>query len=76
MNAVTIATTHDGKDALISGMTVPVHVQYANLRKLLVLKEHPEFSTVTYQVIGAEETRTLRFTKPVVTAPQPKHRRD
>lgn len=47
--ATTVATTHDGKDVLVSGPSVPIQKQLADFRALKSLRSHDEFAVVHYQ---------------------------
>lgn len=47
--AITVGVTHDGKDELIHGLTVPLEQQRQNARKIKGLRVHDKFAIIQYQ---------------------------
>lgn len=65
--AITVAVTHDGKDVLISGKTIPLLEQIKNFKqfraKSAVHQPHEQFSEVCFQESDGH-LQTVRFNTP------------
>lgn len=68
--AKTLALTHDGKEILLSGKTVPIVEQLTAFRQLRCAQAHAEYAEVSYQESDGGE-HLVRFRKPETVPVQP-----
>ena len=67
--AITVAIPHDGPAVFLSGPSVPIESQKAEIKKLKALREHAEYAEVQLWESGAGITSRVKFQKLKAAAP-------
>lgn len=67
--AITVAIPHDGPAVFLSGPSVPIDSQKAEIKRLKGLREHAEYAEVQLWGSGAGITSRVKFQKPKAAAP-------